>query len=93
MEHGQINGALDVELEAARRPCPLDDRPELQGFPQAAKDQIRPDALHLHRFGLSGGMRIDDGQFLAEAQTRTLSVSSCPVAWSTSRRPTVLNTR
>ena len=71
MHHGQINGAFDVELVATQFQRMFKDRSQLQGFPQAAKDQIRTDPLHLHWFGLAGGMRIDDGQFLAEAKTRT----------------------
>ena len=69
MHHGQIDGPFDVELVAARLERTLEDRSQLQDFPQAAKDQIRTDPLHLHRFGLAGGMGIDDRQLFAEAQT------------------------
>src|ERR1035441_6337414 len=71
VHHGQIDGPFDVEFVATRLERTLEDRSQFQGFPQAAKDQIRTDALHLHRFGLAGSMRIDDRQFLAEAKTRT----------------------
>src|ERR1035438_8183741 len=71
VHHGQIDGPFDVELVAARLQRPLEGRSQLQGLPQAAKDQIRTDPSHLHRLGLARGMRIDDGQFLAEAKTRT----------------------
>src|ERR1035437_10011712 len=67
--HGQIDGPFDVELVAARLERTFEDRSQFQGSPQAAKDQIRTDPLHLHWFGLAGGMRIDDRQFLAEAKT------------------------
>src|SRR5207245_7458714 len=69
MQHGQIHGPLDVELESARLQGSFDNRPQLQDFPQAAKDQIRTDPLHPHRLGLTGGMRIDDRELFAEAQT------------------------
>src|SRR5881396_309816 len=68
MQHGQIHGPLDVELESTRLNRPFDNRSQLQGFPQTAKDQIGPDPLHLDRLGLTGGMRIDKRQLFAEAQ-------------------------
>ncbi len=71
MHHGQIDGPFDLELVAARLERMFENCFQLQGFPQAAKDQIRTDPLHLHWFSLAGGMRIDDRQFLAEAKTRT----------------------
>src|SRR5664280_2062549 len=71
VHHGQIDGPFDVELVAARLERTFEDRFQFQGFPQAAKDQIRTHPLHLYWFGLAGGMRIDDRQFLAEAKTRT----------------------
>jgi hypothetical protein len=58
VHHGQINGAFDVELVATQFQRMFKDRSQLQG-------------LLLHRFGLAGGIHIDDGQFLAEAKTRT----------------------
>ena len=42
-----------------------------QGFPEPAEHQVRADSLHLDRFGLAGGVRVDDGQFLAETQAGT----------------------
>ena len=71
MHRGQIDSPFNVELVAARLQRTFEDRSQLQGFPQAAKDQVRTDPLHLHRFGLASGMRIDDRQFLAEAKPRT----------------------
>jgi hypothetical protein len=43
------------ELVAARLQRAIEDRSQLQDFPQAAKDQVWTDPLHLYRFGLAGG--------------------------------------
>src|SRR5664279_755507 len=70
MHHGQIDGPLNIELEVARLQRALDNRSQLQAFPQTAEDQVRTDSLHADRFGLAGGVRIDNGQALTKPQAR-----------------------
>src|SRR5512135_2189409 len=71
MEHGQIDGPLDIKLVAVAVEGTLENLAQAQSFPYTAKDQIRADPLHSDRLSLAGGMRVNDREFLRKAQTRT----------------------
>jgi hypothetical protein len=71
MQHGEINGPLNVKVVAASCEQRLNYLLNPAFFPEPPKDQVRPDPLHPHGFGLPCGMRIDDGEVLAMTQART----------------------
>jgi hypothetical protein len=70
MQHGEINGSFNVKLVVASCHQRLNYFLDAAFLPQAPKDQVWPDPQHPDRLGLSGGMRIDDGQVLAMTQAR-----------------------
>src|SRR5262249_54415282 len=71
MQHGEINGPLNVKVVAASFEQGLNYLLNTAFFPEPPKDQIRPDPLHRHSLSLSGGMRIDNGEVLTMTQART----------------------
>ena len=79
MDHRQIDGPFDVELVAARLQGPLDDGAQAQVFPEPAEHEVRADPLHPDRFGLAGGVRVEDVQLLAETQAGATGPSPLPL--------------
>ena len=67
MQHRQRDGPFHIEFIAARLPCALNRGSQSQGFPEPAEHEVRAHPMHLDRFGLAGGVSVDDGQFLAPA--------------------------
>src|SRR4029077_20135701 len=64
MQHGEINGPLNVKVVAARLEQRFNYLLNPAFFPEPPKDQVRPDALHRDSLSLAGDVRIDDGQLL-----------------------------
>ena len=94
MDHRQIDGPFDVERVAARLQGAVNGGSRSQGLPEPAEHQVRADPLHPDRFGLAGGVRVEDGQVLAETQAGTeQGLQLAALACRTSRRLTVVSTR
>src|ERR1700741_2108892 len=70
MQHGQINGPLNVKVVAASLEQRLNHLLNSAFFPEPPKDQVRPDPLYRDSLSLSGGMRIDQGKLFAMTQPR-----------------------
>jgi hypothetical protein len=70
MQHGEINGSLNVKVVAASFEQRLNYLLNTAFFPEPPKDQVRPDPQHRDRFSPSGGMRIDNGEVFAMTQSR-----------------------
>jgi len=71
MQHGQINGSLDVKVVTASFQQRSDYLLDAALLPEPPKDQLRPDPPHPDSLSLSGGMRIDNGEIFAMAKART----------------------
>jgi hypothetical protein len=71
VKNRQIDGTLDVEPETPRTQLLLKNGTDAEFLPKAAENEVGTDALNGNRFGLTGGMGINDGELLAEAQTGT----------------------
>src|ERR1700758_3596488 len=70
MQHGEINGPLNVKVVAASFEQRSNYLLNPAFFPEPPKDQVRPDALHRDSLSLSGGMCIDNGKLFAMTQSR-----------------------
>src|ERR1700758_1473071 len=70
MQHGEINGPLNVKVVAASFEQRSNYLLNPAFFPEPPKDQVRPDALQRDSLSLSGGMRIDKGKLFAMTQPR-----------------------
>src|SRR6266404_799174 len=70
MQHGEINGPLNVKVVAASFEQRSNYLLNPAFFPEPPKDQVRPDALHRDSLSLAGGMRIDKGKLFAMAHSR-----------------------
>jgi hypothetical protein len=70
MQHGEINGPLNVKVIEASFEQRSNDLLNPAFFPEPPKDQVRPDAQHCDSLSFSGGMRIDNGE-VSMTQSRT----------------------
>jgi hypothetical protein len=70
MQHGEINGPLNVKVVAASAQQRFNYLLNTAFFPEPPKDQVRPDPLHRDSLSLSSGMRIDNGELFAMTQSR-----------------------
>jgi hypothetical protein len=71
MQHGEINGPLNVKVVAASFEQRLNDLLNTAFFPEPPKHKVRPDPLHRDSLSLSCGMRIDNGKLFTMTQPRT----------------------
>src|SRR5262245_6804027 len=69
MQHGQINGPLNIKLIAPSLEQGLNYFLDAAFFPEPRKDQLRPNPQHPHSVSLPCGMRIDNGEIFAMAQS------------------------
>src|SRR5260370_1040061 len=70
MQHGEINGPLNVKVVAASFEQRSNYLLNPAFFPEPPKDQVRPDPQHRDGLSLSSGMRIDKGKLFAMAHSR-----------------------
>jgi hypothetical protein len=70
MQHGEINGPLNIKVVAASCEQRLNYLLNTAFFPEPPKDQVRPDPLHRDSLSLAGAMRIDNGKLFAMTQAR-----------------------
>src|SRR5438132_3778323 len=70
MQHGEINGPLNVKVVAASFEQRLNYLLDTAFVPEPPKDQVRPDPLHRDSLSLSGAMRIDNGKLFTMTQPR-----------------------
>ena len=70
VEHRQVDGPFEVKLEAAPLEQGAQRLRDAAFLPQAAEDQVRADAAHGHRLGLTGRVGVQHGQARALAHPR-----------------------